>query len=105
LTARPATSDQRQSFPTRRSSDLNKGQKAYKFGLRIYMDVYVISNDGALFAVPNQPGKILDGVVLKDKLLPDYIQLLERPNLKDPDSEEHTSELQSPDHLVCRLLL
>src|SRR5207244_5168496 len=25
--------------------------------------------------------------------------------LYDPRSEEHTSELQSPDHLVCRLLL
>ena len=25
--------------------------------------------------------------------------------LKMPRSEEHTSELQSPDHLVCRLLL
>src|SRR5258708_11166536 len=24
---------------------------------------------------------------------------------KEPRSEEHTSELQSPDHLVCRLLL
>src|SRR5258708_15594834 len=28
----------------------------------------------------------------------DYLQMLTR-------SEEHTSELQSPDHLVCRLLL
>src|SRR5258708_27557764 len=30
-----------------------------------------------------------------------------RPSLKEgtPRSEEHTSELQSPDHLVCRLLL
>src|SRR5258708_27510733 len=28
------------------------------------------------------------------------------PRRQDPDrSEEHTSELQSPDHLVCRLLL
>src|SRR5258708_39635380 len=27
------------------------------------------------------------------------------PSLLDPRSEEHTSELQSPDHLVCRLLL
>src|SRR5258708_23540854 len=26
-------------------------------------------------------------------------------NKKDERSEEHTSELQSPDHLVCRLLL
>src|SRR5207244_13346028 len=28
--------------------------------------------------------------------------VLTKPNLR---SEEHTSELQSPDHLVCRLLL
>src|SRR5258708_29066232 len=27
------------------------------------------------------------------------------PKIVDPRSEEHTSELQSPDHLVCRLLL
>src|SRR5258708_25629466 len=33
--------------------------------------------------------------------------LLDRliPQLLEPRSEEHTSELQSPDHLVCRLLL
>src|SRR5258708_31747301 len=29
----------------------------------------------------------------------------EPPNPKRRRSEEHTSELQSPDHLVCRLLL
>src|SRR5258708_26076922 len=28
-----------------------------------------------------------------------------RPFPRRPRSEEHTSELQSPDHLVCRLLL
>src|SRR5947208_13616256 len=28
-----------------------------------------------------------------------------RPKIKEKRSEEHTSELQSPDHLVCRLLL
>src|SRR5207244_9692962 len=28
-----------------------------------------------------------------------------RPPVDDGRSEEHTSELQSPDHLVCRLLL
>src|SRR3990170_3191286 len=26
-------------------------------------------------------------------------------SINNPRSEEHTSELQSPDHLVCRLLL
>src|SRR5947208_10318182 len=30
---------------------------------------------------------------------------IRRPHLTRPRSEEHTSELQSPDHLVCRLLL
>src|SRR5439155_4012496 len=30
---------------------------------------------------------------------------IERTNLKDDRSEEHTSELQSRGHLVCRLLL
>src|SRR5258708_19136571 len=30
---------------------------------------------------------------------------LDRENRMRPRSEEHTSELQSPDHLVCRLLL
>src|SRR5207244_6796762 len=30
---------------------------------------------------------------------------LAQQNLRGPRSEEHTSELQSPDHLVCRLLL
>src|SRR5258708_30228221 len=29
----------------------------------------------------------------------------EKPPVEVPRSEEHTSELQSPDHLVCRLLL
>src|SRR5438552_8877028 len=31
--------------------------------------------------------------------------LLSSPAAADNRSEEHTSELQSPDHLVCRLLL
>src|SRR5438876_7577219 len=30
---------------------------------------------------------------------------LAQPELRDERSEEHTSELQSPVHLVCRLLL
>src|SRR5947208_11458116 len=34
-----------------------------------------------------------------------FAQALAEFNRKTPRSEEHTSELQSPDHLVCRLLL
>jgi hypothetical protein len=83
----------------------NKGQKSYKFGMRIYMDVYVISNDGALFAAPNQPGKILDGVELKGKTLPDYVQMLEQPNLQNPGFVAHLTlnlgkSLEMPERVV-----
>jgi hypothetical protein len=83
----------------------NKGQKTYKFGMRIYMDVYVITNDGALFAAPNQPGKLLDGVELKGKMLPDYVQMLERPNLQNPGFVSHLTlnlgtSLEKPERVV-----
>src|SRR5258708_25680842 len=46
------------------------------------------------------------------KLLPglasEHPRMLGKPGnnfVEKPRSEEHTSELQSPDHLVCRLLL
>jgi hypothetical protein len=83
----------------------NKGQQPHKFGLRVYMDVYIISNDGALFAAPTMPGKILDGMELKGKTLPDYLQLLERPNLNDPGFVAHLtlnlgSGLEKPERLV-----
>src|SRR5438552_11450978 len=34
-----------------------------------------------------------------------HVQLIDAENDAHLRSEEHTSELQSPDHLVCRLLL
>ncbi len=67
----------------------NRGNQPHKVGLRIYMDVYVITNDGALFAAPTFPGKILDGIELKGKTLPDYVQLLEQPNLQNPGFVAH----------------
>src|SRR5690625_5645492 len=40
------------------------------------------------------------------KASPIFISIVPRPNKYSPDrSEEHTSELQSRGHLVCRLLL
>src|SRR5258708_27877282 len=38
-------------------------------------------------------------------ILPNIPERVERIAKSCPRSEEHTSELQSPDHLVCRLLL
>jgi hypothetical protein len=83
----------------------NKGARTHKFGLRTYMDVYVINNDGAQFAAPTMPGKILNGVVLKDKQFPPYVQLLQVPNLQNPGYVAHLtldlgSKLEKPDRVV-----
>jgi hypothetical protein len=67
----------------------NIGKQAHKVGLKGFMDMYVVNNDGALFAAPTMPGKILDGIELKGKTLPDYIQCLERPDLKNPGYVAH----------------
>src|SRR5207244_12129396 len=88
------------SFPTRRSSDLiciGKGPASESY-LRI---------DRIISAA-----EIAD----VDAIHPGYGFLSENAHFADvcencnirfigPRSEEHTSELQSPDHLVCRLLL
>src|SRR5438552_5550558 len=65
------------SFPTRRSSDL-------------------------LAANPPILAKYIDGIKNLDQITGDRGHVDSSFALR---SEEHTSELQSPDHLVCRLLL
>jgi hypothetical protein len=67
----------------------NQGNQPRKVGVRLFLDVYIVDNDGALFAAPTMPGKVLDGVELKEKTLPDYVQILQRPNLKDPGFVAH----------------
>jgi hypothetical protein len=83
----------------------NKGNRPHKVGLRIYMDVYVINNDGAQFAAPTMPGKVLNGVLLRDKKLPPYVQLLQVPDLKNPGYVAHLTldlgkKLEKPDRVV-----
>jgi hypothetical protein len=83
----------------------NTSQKAQKVGLRVYMDTFIVDNDGCLFAAPTEPNKILDGVELKDKKLPPYLQLLQRPDLKAPGYVAHLtldlgSKLEKPQRLV-----
>src|SRR5947208_4627890 len=71
------------SFPTRRSSDLPWQVEAARAcgmsGLRLFR-------------------RIVGPIALRQAL-----PAMRRNSLRR--SEEHTSELQSPDHLVCRLLL
>ncbi len=83
----------------------NKGTKPRSVGLRIFMDTYIINNDGCLFAAPNHPNKILNGVELKGKELPPYVQLLQQPNLQNPGFVAHLTldlgpKLDKPDRVV-----
>src|SRR5258708_39751838 len=59
-------------------------------------DALPISHSGFRFDRPNNPGAL-------PATSPGNSNV--RETLQDYRSEEHTSELQSPDHLVCRLLL
>src|SRR5258708_14945662 len=58
-------------------------------------EIYTLSLHDALPIYPNRPQQL--GVAARPAPKP----MIE----SDDRSEEHTSELQSPDHLVCRLLL
>ncbi|MBM3994443.1 MAG: hypothetical protein FJ303_09875 [Planctomycetes bacterium] len=69
----------------------NTAQRSQTIGARICMDTYVIDNDGCIFAAPTHPNKLLDGIVLKDKTLPAYVQMLQRPDLRNPGYISHLS--------------
>src|SRR5947208_11503022 len=69
------------SFPTRRSSDLRAARMRWRWSPKIQSPLAARASK----------------VAMSTRWRLD----LRRP----PRSEEHTSELQSPDHLVCRLLL
>src|SRR5262249_23506496 len=60
----------------------NKDAKPHTVGTRVRIDTMCGNNDGALFAAPTRPGEILNGTELSGKTLPDYVQILEVPNLK-----------------------
>ena len=54
----------------------NKDAETHQVGLRCIIN--------SQFAAPDQSGKILNGVELKDKTMPDYLQVLGRPILPNP---------------------
>src|SRR5690606_41181640 len=66
--------------------------KTYATGLRNPTALAIHPDDGGLWAVVNERDEI------GPDLVPDYLTSVQR-------SEEHTSELQSRENLVCRLLL
>src|SRR5262245_4684719 len=63
----------------------NKDNRARKVAFKTAIDILVAGNDGALYASPTtNPGKILNGIRLEGKALPDYLWVLERPDLTNP---------------------
>src|SRR5207244_13284007 len=92
----------RHSFPTRRSSDLRYAA--------IKRDV-MRATSAVVKKHPRENGRYVNlcrKAIAPDKkryqILSHLLQGVEVVALA-ARSEEHTSELQSPDHLVCRLLL
>src|SRR5690606_41994392 len=78
------------SFPTRRSSDLGDGRAAREDGR-------------AARALPRQEVRVVLDV--EDEHAPGRAVRVRRDAAREQRSEEHTSELQSRENLVCRLLL
>src|SRR5207244_12898638 len=81
------------SFPTRRSSDLEH------LSLEVSCQAIPGYMDAMVMTFPVHNAEAIDG------LAPGMMIDFKLDVRKDTRSEEHTSELQSPDHLVCRLLL
>jgi hypothetical protein len=84
----------------------NKDTIAHQVGVRNTIDIYLINNDGALFASPlTHPGKIINGHEFKGDKLPDYVQVLQNPDLKNPGYVTHFSfklgKLEPPTRFVC----
>src|SRR5207244_10351318 len=92
------------SFPTRRSSDLAPpGDMSENLVLSDAFEAYKMAGSFySLTLVPDGWGGI--DTVFSGELEAVFRQAVEK-YLQVHRSEEHTSELQSPDHLVCRLLL
>jgi hypothetical protein len=63
----------------------NKGNQETKVAMRMRMDAYNWTTDGpALWAPTTLPGKILDGVAVEGKQIPDYMISIQNRDLKNP---------------------
>src|SRR5207244_4661202 len=99
---RPPSYSNRHSFPTRRSSDLNSCPFPTVSSRTSPPFVLPFSCSGASMATSLPRFTI---ATRSESLSASSIMLVATITVEPSRSEEHTSELQSPDHLVCRLLL
>src|SRR5438552_10345992 len=68
-----------------------------------WYEVLRLTPEEVVLEVNRQPVRVERSALQIVPLRPQNWSVVARP--RDSRSEEHTSELQSPDHLVCRLLL
>src|SRR5207244_11000417 len=89
------------SFPTRRSSDLPRTSTSKRSPMRPRTATVSPFDRPSHSAVSGiAPHFVVGGCSMKS-----WRSSQAFASIVHPRSEEHTSELQSPDHLVCRLLL
>jgi predicted secreted protein len=62
----------------------NRDKTPHHVGLRIMLDTLIGDNDGVPFSVPGRQGIIDRAVELQGKDIPDFIQVLEKPDLTNP---------------------
>jgi hypothetical protein len=62
----------------------NKDVVPHKVGLRVLLDTLIGRNDGVPFTVPGLTGLVDDQRDFEGAQVPDFIQALEHPDLKDP---------------------
>src|SRR5207244_11898376 len=93
------------SFPTRRSSDLLR-EASEIVNLICSLNREILQCNQNIIKLREESISISDIIALElqSRALQQKVFLL-REQYQVVRSEEHTSELQSPDHLVCRLLL
>ena len=79
-----------QAIPRRMDTELikftieNLGKVVRKVGCRMSMDVFIVDNDGALFASPaTHPNQVLNGVALFGKQLPPFFEALQVPDFNN----------------------
>src|SRR5438876_5129900 len=89
-------------FPTRRSSDLDVREFLRRKGAR----AVVLQTPYGIVETPFiAVGVTTNSIDQEKSLLDGSGMIVFSKAARQPRSEEHTSELQSPVHLVCRLLL
>src|SRR5690606_41750704 len=94
-----------QSFPTRRSSDLVSGNGRYRFDDGLWMvDAGVSTSKSRTWRKGVDNGHFQ--AINSQLTMPVRVSFEDVSHITpDTRSEEHTSELQSRENLVCRLLL